>query len=201
MCSLSAASDDQAAAELLWQMKRIATKEVLEELRPMNRTISFALSTTDSVCSSQDSSEELADLMHYPMGKRTRTVSFGSVDTASSASSPTSSTMSLLDTPRPSPSNKRIDNQEDTLQHFDWSHRVVSTPEVISSPLRTSTKSPQGGELVKVTRNSKRKRESFVGTSTKSGVVRATLRKKFSWKQYPEVRNDVRSAQTNQSCL
>jgi len=34
---------------------------------------------------------------------------------------------------------------------------------------------------------SKRKRESHVGISTKSGSIRSTLRKKFSWKQYPEL--------------
>ena len=38
-----------------------------------------------------------------------------------------------------------------------------------------------------VQRYGKRKRESFVGIATKSGTVRATLKKKFSWKQYPEV--------------
>mmetsp|Transcript_58165 Transcript_58165/g.142205 ORF Transcript_58165/g.142205 Transcript_58165/m.142205 type:complete len:358 (+) Transcript_58165:719-1792(+) len=39
-----------------------------------------------------------------------------------------------------------------------------------------------------VIKQCKRKRETFVGQATKPGVpYRATLRKKFSWKQYPEL--------------
>jgi len=59
----------------------------------------------------------------------------------------------------------------DLLDHHDWSSHVGSYNQ-------------QAHEIIK--KKSKRKNESFVGQIPKA-KIRATLRRKFSWKQYPEV--------------
>lgn len=103
---------------------------------------------------------------------RGRTVSIESVDTAidSVSVSPVLSYISkaydegksslLLDNSR----EKSIDH----LDHHDWGS---TAPKTISC-----------SSLI-----SKRKRQSHIGLTTKSGIIRCTLRKKFSWKQYPEL--------------
>jgi hypothetical protein len=61
------------------------------------------------------------------------------------------------------------------IDHHDWSaHRVtpVTKKQTISHPLLCSPDA--------IMKQCKKKRESFVGTKAKSGIVRATLRKKVS---------------------
>lgn len=65
----------------------------------------------------------------------------------------------------------------DLIEHHDWSNHVGSYKE---SSFQGTTK-----------KQGKRKDDSFVGQMPRS-LVRATLRRKFSWKQYPEVRRSLR---------
>jgi hypothetical protein len=233
MGSLKAASDDRLAADLLWQMKAIATKEVtsssmtpIKKKRKTSFTLPRIISTTLSISSfesldhHESSSSPPPRVLSYspPAAStnqgRSRTVSVGSIDSmipsiknalGHHGASPSTTRILIKLSPRPStPSTRRIDSfAEQNLDHFDWSSSVSkerddhagspdntdknnkacpssSSPLLVRSPL----------DLLKQVKNSKRKREGFVGTATKPNVpVRGTLRKKFSWKQYPEVRN------------
>jgi hypothetical protein len=250
---LKAASDDRLAADLLWQMKAIATKEVKSitsittttSKKKQRKTTSFRLapriliSSTPSISSYEEESiyeEDHEESASSPgaggllssssynspaaasASQRSRTVSVGSVldhDTMMSIPSPrgpvaalghavsmspssSSSTRILIKlSPRPNTSNTTKRRTEDpqeqqpmtTLDHFDWGSKPPPPPLLLSSPLGLNVlhqKQRGGPSPVK---NSKRKREGFVGTAAKPEVaVRGTLRKKFSWKQYPEVR-------------
>lgn len=168
------AVDEHRAAQLLWQVKAIATKE-FESLPSdfhQNNFINDVVSVT---------SEEYTE--DYPLpDRRKRTVSIESMDIDSSPySSPklTSKSVTIIDA-------RFQDSPLDALEHNDWSKRVTTSlldDDSLVAPTLIS------GPTVLVTQKyGKRKRESFVGLSTKKGSVRATLRKKFSWKQYPEVR-------------
>lgn len=172
--------DEQAAAKLLWQVKAIATKEF--ESLPIDSKENIFFNDVVSL-TSEDSPEdfELSD-------RRKRTVSLESMDILSTPMVyPKLSTKGfaiidsgLTDSPTGS---------DESVAHYDWSKRVTSTSLDSLSP-RSSTSTPTALITQKY---GKRKRESYVGLFTKSGTVRATLRKKFSWKQYPEVRSLFRS--------
>ena len=150
MISKPTNDDEQAVANLLWQLKAIATKEM--ETLPCNCIDSFFIDTIDS-------SEG-----------RGRTVSIESVDFAINTLTPVLScipkafvegTPLLLDNAR--------ENSVDHLDHHDWgppAEKPISRPSLISTD--------EG------TKQYKRKRESRVGLTTKSGIVRSTLRKKVS---------------------
>lgn len=155
-------NDEQAAAKLLWQLKAIATKEVEKVNLPYSCIDSFYI---DQMTSSEG---------------RGRTVSIGSVDIAMNTVS-VSPVLSYI--PKAYVEGKAsllLDNSRekpiDHLDHHDWG---PTAPRTIS---RSSIISTDGG-----TKQGKRKRESHVGLTTKSGIIRCTLRKKFSWKQYPEL--------------
>jgi len=167
------AVDEHTAAKLLWQVKAIATKEF--ESLPYNCKQNIFVNDAVSV-TSEDSSDfdEVSD-------RRKRTVSIDSIDMVPySTASPKSpvKTITIIDaTFTDSPGS-------DSVEHYDWSKRVTSTPcdDSLTAPRLTSS------PTVLITQKyGKRKRENFVGLSTKNGAVRATLRKKFSWKQYPEL--------------
>jgi len=160
MLSKSTSDDDHAAAKLLWQLKAIATKEVERIDLPFSCIDSFYI-----------------DSMKSSVG-RGRTISVESVDIAINNLSPVLSCI-----PKPDVKDKSsllLDNSKeksiDHLDHHDWGaikQKSISRPSLISK---------DGGKG-----QSKRKRESRVGLTTKSGIIRCTLRKKFSWKQYPEL--------------
>ena len=173
------AVDEHTAAKLLWQVKAIATKEF--ESLPLDCKQNIFTSDMISV-TSEDSSEveELSD-------RRRRTVSIESMDmlSYSTVSPKPVKTITIID----SRYTDSPGSQSDTsMEHHDWSKRVTSPScdDSLAAPSVTST------PTVLVTQKyGKRKRENFVGLSTKAATVRATLRKKFSWKQYPEVSNPV----------
>jgi hypothetical protein len=162
-----APSDEAVGAQLLWQMKVIATKEV--ESLPVSIMHSFFLNETPSL-SSHDSEEEST------WDVRGRAVSMDSVDMVTSASSMLSSkSISFIDMKPSLPSSL------DCMEHYDWSKRASSSSAGASPSLLPNPK------VVITQKYGKRKRENFIGRTSKAGIVRATLRKKFSWKQYPEV--------------
>jgi len=160
MYSNSKNNDEHAAARLLWQLKAIATKEVEKVNLPYSCIDSFYI---DPTLSSKG---------------RGRTISIESVDFAINSSSPV-----LSYTPKAYFDGKPSlvfgnsgDKSIDHLDHHDWgpaAQKPTPRPSLISTD--------EGA------RQSKRKRESHVGLTTKSGIIRCTLRKKFSWKQYPEL--------------
>ena len=144
MLSTNTSNDEQAAAQLLWQLKAIATKEV--------ENVSIPYSCIDSFYSN-------------PMEGRGRTVSVDSVDFGIKRISPVlpyvSQSSFLLDSPREKP----IDH----LDHHDWG--PTAPKRIAHSPLIGTEEG---------TKHGKRKRESHVGLTTKSGIIRCTLRKKVS---------------------
>jgi len=166
------AVDESAAAELLRQVKAIATKEF--ESLPFDSKRNIFINDVVPV-TSEDSAEdyELSD-------GRKRTVSIESMDILSTPiGSPrlASKAVTIID---PSVTDSP---GADSVEYYDWSKRVSSASlDSLSPPSLTSS------PTVLITQKyGKRKRESYVGLSTKKGSVRSTLRKKFSWKQYPEV--------------
>lgn len=163
MFSQSAQNDEQAAAKLLWQLKAIATKEVEKVNIPYSCIDSFYIEPMIS----SDSSEG-----------RGRTVSVESVDFAIKAVSPVLSYVpkAYVESKSSLPLDNSREKSIDHLDHHDWG---PTPPKTVSRPSLIST--DEG------TRQGKRKRESHVGLTTKSGIIRCTLRKKFSWKQYPEL--------------
>ena len=178
MISSIMAVDEQTAAKLLWQVKAIATKEF--ESLPQDCKQNIFTSDMISV-TSEDSSEEeeLSD-------RRRRTVSIESMDMLSySTMSPKPvKTITILGS-RYTDSPASQSDSSGSMEHHDWSKRVTNTSCDDSLVAPSLTSNP----TVLITQKyGKRKRENFVGLSTKVGTVRATLRKKFSWKQYPEVR-------------
>lgn len=172
------AVDEQTAAKLLWQVKAIATKE-FESLPHDCKQNMF---TTDMISVTSEDSSEVEELSD----RRRRTVSIESMDMLSySTISPKPvKTITIIDS-RYTDSPGSPGSQSDTsMEHHDWSKRVASTSCDDSLAAPSLTSSP----TVLITQKyGKRKRENFVGLSTKAGTVRATLRKKFSWKQYPEL--------------
>jgi hypothetical protein len=174
MIALIMQVDEQAAAKMLWQVKAIATKEF--ESLPLHSKNNLFHEGAASVTS--DDSSKAPD-------RRKRAVSVESMDMASlQHMSPVifPKTITLID-PRGTDSPGA-----DSIEHHDWSQHLsddcglsVFSPSLDPSGLTTQ-------------KYGKRKRESFVGLKTKGGKsVRASLRKKFSWKQYPEVRSPFRT--------
>jgi len=167
--------DEQAAAKLLWQVKAIATKE-FESLPFDSKHNIFTPSDAVSV-----TSEDSSWATYGTSDRRKRTVSVDSIDMLPhfTAVSPkiTPKTINLIDP---------IVTDSPSVDHHDWSKRVTSTrldsPDSLAAPCLTSAPT-----VLVTQKHGKRKYESFVGLKTKRGTVRATLRKKFSWKLYPEL--------------
>ncbi|KAL3902611.1 MAG: hypothetical protein SGARI_005752 [Bacillariaceae sp.] len=158
--------DVQSAADLLRQFKAIACKEI--QMLPPHSVDSFFED-------SDDESEE---------DRRARTISIGSADMV--YGSPITPILSFA----PSKSLKSfllddVKSNED-LEHHNWGSVQVSPHSIkktatMEHPLLCST-----NDIIK---QCKKKKESFVGLTPKTSSVRATLRKKFSWKTYPELEN------------
>lgn len=170
--------EEQVVAKMLWQVKAIATKEY-ESLPPTSKQNMFRNDTPFET--SQDSYEAAPD-------RRKRTVSIESFDRSLSPySSPIIAPRIITlidDTSRFSDSSVA-----DSMEHHDWSKRVPFLLDESDTSSLPPSPSPglRSTELI-TQKYGKRKRENFVGLTTKGGrTVRATLRKKFSWKQYPEV--------------
>lgn len=189
-------AEERAVAKLLWEVKAIATKE-FESLPSDYQQNIFTINDAASV-TSEDFSEdyELSD-------RRRRTVSIESMDMVTSTSSMiaaaspnklTSKTISFIDSRRFLTDSPAGDDSEDTMEHYDWSKRVMSSPSTLldDSLLETPSLISSPASVLITQKYGKRKRENYVGLLTKKGSVRATLRKKFSWKQYPEVSIIVR---------
>jgi hypothetical protein len=155
--------DEAVVAHLLWQMKVIATKEV--ERLPLHTLESFLIDPPNTECNSQKFEEE------FRSNVRGRTVSVGSYDCA-----PKNSSLDTLAVHNTSTSEDSSSTDLISLEHNDWSKQ-----EGFRSKPRAARKK------ILITKHGKRKTESYIGLTTKSGFVRATLRRKFSWKQYPEV--------------
>jgi hypothetical protein len=159
--------DDQAAAKLVLQLKAIATKEVAN----------IPQSCIDALF--QHESTESSTLANI----RSRTVSVGSVDMVySSIVTPV-----LSCNPRSLMETKvfLLDDEgsnTSSIDHHDWSGRVLFSPTVVKkeSSLLAVTEHPLLCSSTDILKQCKKKRESFVGATTKTGSVRATLRKKVS---------------------
>ena len=240
MGSLRAASDDRLAADLLWQMKAIATKEVaatsssksrsnIISITPKKRKTTFVLpriiSTISPSISSYESLEDSSSVLSSYSSptainsssissssstiRRSRTVSVGSIDMILPSQDNPHSTRILIKL-SPRPTIRRTDlHAADHLEHFDWSQRrappapaekhkassllrVESSPPPSSPPPLDDLGGNNNNKHQGNSKNSKRKREGFVGQAqTPEIAVRGTLRKKFSWKQYPEVRQYI----------
>ena len=150
--SQSTNNDEQAAAKLLWQLKAIATKEVEKVNLPYSCINSFYI---DPMCSTEG---------------RGRTISVGSVDTSINSSPILSRIPKYYVEGK---SSLLLDNSSersiDHLEHHDWGLRAPK-----SASYHSLIITDQG------TRQIKRKREMHVGITTKSGIIRCTLRKKVS---------------------
>ena len=173
-------TDEDVAAQLLWQMKAIATKEV--ESLPVACKQTFL---DDAFFLTHDSD---GDSSSSCSSGRKRTVSAESVEMMVTSTS--LSPFKILS----GPTSNVQDQTQDAVDHHDWSNRSDSSATLQErSPGEgsglTIQKSIESPTLVATPgqRYGKRKRESFVGQTAKSGVVRATLKKKFSWKNYPEL--------------
>jgi hypothetical protein len=159
--------DDQAAAKLVLQLKAIAAKEVAKI--PPNCIDALFQHESMEGSTSADT--------------RRRTVSVGSIDMVYS-STPTP-VLSCNSRALVEPKSFLLDDEgsnTSSIDHHDWSGRVLFSPTAVkkeSSSLvvteHTLLCSPT--EIIK---QCKKKRESFVGLATKTGSVRATLRKKVS---------------------
>lgn len=162
MGSKAKANDaDEAVAYLLWQMKSIATKEV--ENLPNHTVDSFLLDPAPFTSSSP--SQKAKEEKLFRLDKRSRAVSVESIDNI------TEKAPIMLKPVKQSKTNGY-------LEHHDW-----SKPDSIKFG-RPSRNNPK---IIPGSKNSKSKSESFVGQTTKSGIIRGTLQRKFSWKHYPEV--------------
>lgn len=163
--------DEQVAAKLLWQLKAIATKEI--ENIPFDDCF-FLDNTTEE--SSSSTSEG---------GHRGRTVSVESVDMVIDTITPIWSSIPAKEFVEEKPSllgrNARAaENSIDHLDHHDW-----------GPPAKKLNFRPSMGSQEEEGKQSKRERESCVGLTTRSGIIRSTLRKKFSWKLYPELEDHL----------
>lgn len=174
MMALIMQVDEQTAAEMLWQVKAIATKEFE----------SLPLGSKQNIFHDDGASVTSEDSFEAP-DRRKRTVSLESMDMTSLVElSPMvlPKTISLI--------NPRLTDSPgaDSMEHSDCSQRLDSD---FLDDCALSAPSPCPGPVDLITQKyGKRKRESFVGLATKGGKpVRASLRKKFSWKQFPEVRS------------
>ena len=162
--------DEVKAAELLWKLSSIVKKEF--DSLPSSCQQTFLL------CDSDDDSSALYRVQESLSKRRRRAVSVESVEGLyRNPSSPVLSCRPVaIVEGSPSLSSARC------VDHHDWSNRAsVDTPAIPSLIANTEIPLPPS--------YGKRKRETFVGQKTNTLSVRATLKKKFSWKQYPEVRH------------
>jgi len=160
MVSKRTNEDEQAAAKLIWQLKAIATKEI--------ENIPF-----DDSFFIDDTMEESSSLSEG--GHRGRTVSVESVDMVINTVAPILSCIPakafVEETPLLLDKNARAAEKSiDHLDHHDW-----GPPAKKCLNFRPPIESPEEDG-----KQSKRKRESRVGLTTRSGIVRSTLRKKVS---------------------
>ena len=164
MVSFGMTSEEQLAAKLLWQVKAIATREF--ESLPFHSKRNIFRTDVPFVTSEESEEESGSD-------RRFRSVSMDSRDEIpSSIVSPVLSSKPFnIVTPRTpdSPSSE-------SMEHYDWSKRV--TPTSIDALAAPTLSNPR---ILITQKYGKRKRENYVGVTTESGNVRATLRKKFSW--------------------
>jgi hypothetical protein len=167
---IATACEDEAVAHLLRQMKVIATKEV--ETLPLHALESFLFQETPFACSSLEIEED-----SFRSDVRKRTVSVESIDSFVSKTPSTKLPSVTSSKASVSAGRRTSSDHPDFIEHHDWSQHDVfrSKPQLATEKVMAAKK------------HGKRKAESFVGQTTKSGVVRASLRRKFSWKQYPEV--------------
>lgn len=169
MLSIRTKNDEAAAARLLWQVRAIASKEF--DSLPFHTKQNLFMTDVRSV-SSEESEED------FPFfEQRRRAVSIESMDVMpyeNSSPAPTLKRISIF--------NNRFTESPsvDSVEHHDWSKRVAPIEELSAPSL-----SPKPRLLLH--KYGKRKRDTYVGLETETGSVRATLRKKFSWKQYPEL--------------
>jgi hypothetical protein len=152
--------DEQAAAKLLWQLKVIATKEI--ENIPFDDS-SFI---DDFMEESSSSTSE--------GGHRGRTVSVESVDMVINTITPILSSIPAKAFVEEKPllldkNAKAAENSIDHLDHHDWGR-----------PAKKLNFRPSMDNQEEEGKQSKRKRESYVGLTTRSGIIRSTLRKKVS---------------------
>lgn len=150
--------DDEAVASLLRDVQMIAAKEV-EVDHDSNSMGREGNALTRYSASSA------------PM-LRGRSISFASEELSCNLSSSPSTPTRPLSPPSISTLKQPKVVPPNVLEHHDWSNHVgprKQKPQVI------------------IKKKGKRQDESFVGQIPKA-KIRATLRRKFSWKQYPEVR-------------
>jgi hypothetical protein len=157
--------DDQAAAKLVLQLKAIATQEVAK-IPPSCIDALFQGAVGEDPKS--------ADM-------RRRTVSVGSIDMIHSST--ITPVVSFI--PKTLVESKSFLLDEDdgssngsSIDHHDWSDRVVFSPTLVKK--ESSTEHPLLCSPTDIIKQCKKKRESFVGLTTKAETVRATLRKKVS---------------------
>mmetsp|Transcript_11365 Transcript_11365/g.27400 ORF Transcript_11365/g.27400 Transcript_11365/m.27400 type:complete len:168 (+) Transcript_11365:557-1060(+) len=151
--------DDEAVASLLRDVKTIAAKEVEVEVDLVAK-----LNLLDQ------SPQTGHNVLTSPM-LRGRSISFATEELTRDLSA------TVAASPLLSPASISTVRQSraavpDLIEHHDWSNRVGSYKQSLQ---------------VTIKKQSKQKDESFVGQIPRA-KVRATLRRKFSWKQYPEVR-------------
>jgi hypothetical protein len=168
MGSKPAGYDDQAAAKLMLQLKAIATKEVAKI--PPNCIDAFFQHESMGVGSTS-------------LNARRRTVSVGSVDMEySSFATPVLSCnpWAVVET-----NTFLLDDEgskTSSIDHNDWSVGMLFSPTAVKKESSSSgdTDHPLLCSPTDIIKQCKKKRESFVGVTTKTGSVRATLRKKVS---------------------
>jgi hypothetical protein len=201
---------DTVAAELLWRMKATAAKEVQavhgekspnsKICEPTKTRVAHPSPTTSFPCQTKHSSI-LSKVVHVIPRSRTISVgSFGDMPLPSNALS----SLAVLD---PSLTSKglsplRTHQRCFMLDHFDWTDRstlhdhrasasssssLISVSEVSSSSTDKTARLPMKKEQVSSTVMPKV--PSFVGQAANVSGERGVLRKKFSWRQFPEVRS------------
>lgn len=205
---------DAVAAELLWRMKATATKEfqaVQGEKSSSSKTCEHTITgvahpaTTTSLPYQTSHPPVLSNVVTMP---RSRTISVGS-----SVDMPLpSNAFSSLVLMEPFLASKGVSPLSPhqgsvMLDHFDWTDRPsshyhrVSTSSSSSSLIsvsEVSSSSTDGAGLLpmkkdRVSSTVTPKVQSFVGQAANANSERGVLRKKFSWRQFPEVRSFRRS--------
>jgi hypothetical protein len=152
--------DEQAAAKLLWQLKAIATKEI----ENITFDDSFFINNT-----MEESSSSISE-----GGHRGRTVSVESVDMVINTITPILSSIPTKDfveerTLLLDRNARAAENYIGHLDHHDW-----------GPPAKKLNFRPSMDSQEEEGKQSKRKRESCVGLTTRSGIIRSALRKKVS---------------------
>jgi len=178
--------DEKAVAAMLWQVKAIATKEFESLPHDSKRNLfyppQYETTTTTDTTTSEDS-YEVPD-------RRKRTVSVESMDLASYTDlSPLilPKTITLMDSNKMLVDSTAVGTLDSTEEEY-WPRNLTEDFDDgdLSTPSLSQENNPTAGLITQ--KYGKRKCESFVGLATKGGkTIRASLKKKFSWKQFPEV--------------